>query len=287
MIILTWLPFALAAPALWAASNLIDTRLLEEDALTPLALLVLTGSFMGLPALTLILIEGLTWPGWQVVLSAAGAGLLGLLAYLPYFYALRRAAAPAVLVMWNLTPVFIVIGAAAFLDETLSLRQYLAIPLLTVSSVLGALVVHGRAKLSPAFPLMLGASLLLAGASILEKATFEATTFGIGIAWISLFSFSTAAIVVAAHSGVRVALRRQVRMRIAGAVATNHILDVGAFMALSAATSLGPVSLVHAVGSLQPLFLLLFQFRVPRQSRSVAVVAAVGLAAIGLALAEH
>ena len=283
---LDWLPFALAAPALWAASNLIDASLLEENTLTPLALLVLTGAFMGLPALVVALSSGLAWPGWSVVLLAAGAGAFGILAYLPYFYALQRATPAAVLLMWNLTPVFVVLGAGLFLGEALLPRQYLALPLLLVSSAVGAYLLHGRPRLSPALPWMVVASLLLATASVLEKATFEIAEFSVGLAWISLCSFSVAVFTAGLSGDVRNTLKRRLDRGIAGAVVTNHLLDVGAFCALSAATSLGPVSLVHATGGLQPIFVLLLQARSGPRLRPIMVVAAVGLAAIGLALAE-
>ncbi len=292
---MSWQFLAISAPALWALSNLIDSRLLEERVTEPMTLVVVTGVFGGLPGIFVLATGNLAWPGLPVVVLATLTGVVALLAYLPYFRALDLAPTAAVLLMWNVAPVLIVVLARVFLHEELRIREYVAIALLLASATAGgAQSSGGRRSWSPALPWMLLASLLVATVSVAEKRLFELTSFSTGLGWMSLATFSTAIVLGVLMSPTRQALSSGISRTLAAVLVANECLDVSAATALSRATSLGPVSLVHAVGGLQPLFVLVFgatvHFLRPRRyppmttAEYVRSVAAVAFAAIGLGL---
>lgn len=276
---LAWLLFALTAPLLWGISNLIDQHLLREDLFDAPGLLALTGLFAIIPGAVAVTIHGLTWPGATIAILAIVAGALGCLVYLPYFYALERGSAVQVVLLWNLAPVFVVLIAWALLRERLAGAEYVAVALLILSASIASGT--GRGCWRHTVPLMLAATLLLAISSVMEKAVFEQTAFPTGLTWISI-----GAVLV----GIPFAVRRRrmlarVKPRSIGVVAGNQLLDVGAAAALSYAVSQGPVSLVKAVGGLQPVFVLLFATALGIRSASFArSIVAVSLAVVALGL---
>ncbi len=252
-----WVLFALTAPALWAASNLIDVDLLKRRIRHPVTLVAVTGLFAGIPAVLIALSGAFGWPGARALVLALFAGVLGVLVYYPYFRALAIAPPDDVILMWNLAPVLIALLARAFLGERLEPPQYVAIGLLVLGSLLAAR--HGRhdSALSPALPWMLLASVMLAVAAVLEKAVFLTVSFPVGLGWISIAGCATAVATIATSRQTRCDLREARRWRTARLLlAGNELLDVTASTSLSLATALGPVSLVHAVGGLQPVFIL-------------------------------
>jgi drug/metabolite transporter (DMT)-like permease len=256
-----WFAFALAAPVFWAVSNLLDARLLNRHKLSPLALMVVTGLFNGIPLAVIAATSGLEWPGSSTALLAGAAGALGLFVYLPYFHALELAPPSDVLMFWNLAPVFVALSSWLILGEVLGLREYLGIGLLLGSALMLEAPV-ARKHWQAAQRWMLLASLLLAMAAVLEKDTFLHSTMTVGIEWISISSFATACLtglVLFSRKPAGWILPRQVQETgTMVMLVLNQLLDVGAVLCVEVATSLGSVSLVHAIGGLQPVFALVF-----------------------------
>jgi drug/metabolite transporter (DMT)-like permease len=275
---LLWLLFALAAPALWAVSNLIDQRLLKEEFADPLGLLVLTGLFSLVPLFVVASLGGLAWPGTASAAMALVAGSLGLLVYFPYFLALRDAPTTEVVMLWNFAPVFIVVAAWCFLGERLGPTEYVAIALLVLSTSIATGT--SRLRWRRTVPLMMMASVLLAMESVLAKAVFERVSFQNGLAWISLGAVLTALVLLLLARPHRWPRDRGVLWL----VSANQLLDVGAAAALSFAISKGPVSVVKAVGGLQPVFVLLIGARLGGRAAYVRAFVAALLAILGLAL---
>lgn len=282
-----WALPALLAPLLWAASNLIDERLVNETPLDAWALVLITGLFASIPTLT-FLVGWWSWPGAPTAGLAFLTGAVGVLVYFPYLRALSHEAASSVLLMWNLTPVLILVLARVGVAERLLPAQYVAIMLLVTSSLVAAYRRDTDARWSGALPWMAVASVLLASASVLEKAVFQRMDFAHGLPWISVGALMTTVAVGFTARRSRRLLQNALHGRLGAVLIANEGLDLGAAWSLGLATSLGPVSLVHAVGGVQPLFVLLLD-RLTRQ-RGVArgeglrTALAAGLAVAGLAL---
>jgi drug/metabolite transporter (DMT)-like permease len=279
-----WVVPAILAPILWAVSNLVDEHLVLDTELDATALVLVTGLFTSLPAL--LLVRG-NWPGTPTALLAMSAGALGVAVYFPYFRALAHESASMVVLMWNLSPVLMHVLAMVTIRETLSTSESVAIGLLVGSASVAGYRRRG-ASWSRAIPWMVVASILLAGSSVLEKAVYERLPFAEGLAWISLGTLlatvATAALAARSRRRVVAALRSPLGRVLLG----NEALDLGAICSMGLATSLGAVSLVHAVGGLQPLFVALARpitrTSARRPSELARTLLASGLAVVGLAL---
>lgn len=254
-----WFPFAIVSPVFWAASNLIDEDLVRHDVRDPVILTAITGLFSGIAVIVLALLGAFVWPGWNVFVLAVATGAIGLLVYIPYLHALVLASSASVILMWNLTPVIIATAAWAVLGERLLSREYVAIGLLVSSSLLAA---HQRGPdgrhWSRAAPWMVLASFMYAGEAVLGKAVYERVPFAVGLAWISATSFLLAVGLLVVRARSLPVFVRAFRGRTGLVVVANEGIDLAAVVARDRAVSLGPVSLVNAIGGLQPIFVVAF-----------------------------
>lgn len=87
-----WLIPALLAPALWAASNLIDERLINRDVKHIIPLITFGSVFALLPLAVVLGLGRMGWPGVETAVLGLVAGALGLLVLIPYFRALNTIA---------------------------------------------------------------------------------------------------------------------------------------------------------------------------------------------------
>lgn len=253
-----WLPFALAAPALWALSNLVDGQLVREHCLDALTLAGLAAVFSGLPALFLLATANVpSLPDAGTITLAIAAAVAGLLVYLPYYAALNHSSTTAVVVLWNLSPAFVAVGAAAFFREDLSLPEYGAIASLIASSVLATSSGARKPAGTRALLFMTIASILLAVETLALEAVYSNTSFEQGLFLVSSASLALGVTLILAH--------RPARRTLASAaprkwliLTANQGLDAAAVVSLGRAVSLGSASMVKAVGGLQPLFVLAF-----------------------------
>lgn len=288
-----WLPLSFIAPLIWGLSNLIDGHLIRTRVRDPLTLLAFTGMASGIPALFALAHGDLLWPGERIALTAALAGILSLLSYYPYYRALETAHPASAVLMWNLAPALIAVVAFVFLGERLAFVGYLAIVSLVgsalLASVSGRVCVSGSRR-APAW--MALASVLVVAEAVVQKQLFTYLPFAPGFALQSITSCLAGLAILAVLPRVRLRILNSSRGTLF-LVFLNEAGNLGAVVIASLAVSLGPVSLVKAVGGLQPLFVLVLARAAarrgvsdrdaerPRFGRSIL---ATGLAILGLVL---
>ena len=291
---MTWFAFALIAPMLWGLSNLIDVDLERRQVRDPLAITLIAGLTSTIPLIVIAASGQFVWVGWLTALLAIARGIIGLLVYVPYLRALDYASPATVVLMWNVAPVFVVVMAWATLGERLAPLDYLAMVFLIVGSVFiayrpGA----GTRSWNRACSLVLLASIMSAIEVTLEKAVFDRVSFAAGFWWISASTFGTAIGVLIVHPRSRRifldALRRRTPLLVG-----NELLDLAAVTARARATSMGSVSLVNAIGGLQPLAIVFFTavgsalhirgVRMPRRAELFRIAIATACAVVGLSL---
>ena len=172
--------------------------------------------------------------------------------------------------------------------ERLSLSGYLAIALLVASSLAAAYRRTAKSTWSGALPWMVFASILLAVSSVMEKAVYQRLPFRLGLAWISIGALLATLTIALVASRARADLVESLRRRLGLVLIANQGLDLLAVCLLGLATSLGPVSLVHAVEGIQPMFVVVvYSFLGQRPGSRAELIRcsfAAGLAVIGLGL---
>lgn len=291
-----WLAPACAAPALWAASNVLDSRLASSWLPTALTATCVVAAFNAM------VLAG-TWSALgDVSISgtalAAASTAAGLLAYFLYFVALRRAATADVVMMWHLAPAMTATLAFLTLGERLEPIHVAGVAVLAASGLVASADRSRRrtGRWSAGY-VMAGACFAVAVENVATKGATNVMSVSATLAVQGVCSVVAAACFFARRS-VRQQLRAVVRsIHGAGLVSVTQALDAGAQVLSVVALGAGPAGLVSAVGGLQPVIVLLLEaasrrFRGvrsairPRDVRRTSF--AIALAALGLAaVASH
>lgn len=285
---MVWLLAAIAAPVVWAFTNVLDQNLVNQRSKDPLFLVGVTGIFAGIPSIIAMA------SGQFVVLSADNLalatiiGVIGLSAYAPYYLALRHDDAADVILFWNLTPAFVAILAFFIAHERLSLVQSIAVSLIVIGSFVAESTPNRKGSSRRAYTLMLGASLLVAFEVALGKLLYDRVGFISGFSWVSFTMLLCATALLFSRWRVR---HRKNSWKDIGTYIVSELCDTGAGSLKALAVSLGPASIVQALEGIQSLFVVVFESfgfvgrRIHRTTQQkIRIVVASVLAMVGLFL---
>jgi drug/metabolite transporter (DMT)-like permease len=252
-----WAVLAVFAALIWAIVNIVDKFIVTKWFRNPLIPVLFFGLFGFFATLTIFFVLGFSYLSPINIILALLAGVFHTVTYLFYFMALKLEEVSRVVPLFYLSPIFVLILATLFLGEHLTLINYMGFFFL----VIGAIIISTKSlsiKLEKAFWYMILADICLALSAVLTKYLLNMTDYwtvfaygGIG----NLFILVPLAYFVAPD------LMSALKKHGAKAVVTtslNEMLNLVAVLASIIATSIGFVTLVNALASVQPFFLLVF-----------------------------
>jgi len=255
---LTWVFFALLSGLLSACVNILDKYVLDKYAKNPIVPILLLGIFNLLPCGVILAVRGIPQlsPHNTLLIVAGGVAIF----YMAYFY--FKAAAleeiSRIVPLLFLSPMFTAGLAFVFLGETFTYIKYLGV----AAVILGALLVSSRfplqVRVSRPLWLMLLSALSISFHYVLVKyllghadywSVFALTRLVMSAATIPLFfrHFTDLKSTLKVHG-----------WSVLGVMALDQYIALGAILLLFVAASGGPISLVMALASIQPFFVLLF-----------------------------
>jgi drug/metabolite transporter (DMT)-like permease len=259
---LVWLLLALLSSAIYGIVAVTDKRLLDRYIPSLSSYYLWIGMAVFIYGIVFLLAGGI--PEHAPASHLLIAGLSGLFwggAMVMMFWGFKLQEVSRASAVVFTFPVFVALMATAFLDESLAPVQWAAI----VAVVAGAILISltgsagkGRAQLTRAFPILLGASLFTALAHVTGKYALEELSVTLVS---SLGFFGTAAVLAFFWSPKTFAhLRQAMRSREALVLllVTEALLIPVALLLMMTATKLGPVSLVATITGTRPIFILLY-----------------------------
>ena len=168
---MSWLFFAIVAPALYASSNFIDKFLIEKHIKKPVVLTIL-GGFVALP-FSLVILTLQDFPTYRLdqTLLIILAGIFMELALLPYYKAISLDDVSRVIPAFQLIPVFVLIMSFSLLGERLNTSQFLGFWLVVVGAYIISINKFGKRmfNLRRSFGWIILASVLWAIPSVIFK----------------------------------------------------------------------------------------------------------------------
>lgn len=263
-----WANIALLSTAIIGLVNIIDSHLISRR-MPSLAAFLLPASLV---ILVVSLVASSLFPlptglDAQTLLIAVLSGVLRTLSLGILLFTFRMEEVSRVIPVYSTFPVFVAIMAVPLLGETVGLLQWLAI----IVVVAGAVIVSANRssgsstrRLGRVFVLLLISSLLMAGANIASKYVLDSISSW-NMYWITGLSIAVGFMLVSLRPRVvreLVGLRR--RGAVLGLLALNELLVVAGVLLLFVAMQNGPVSLVSAIFSSRPIFVLIFAFVISR-----------------------
>ena len=259
-----WVMLALIVPFMLAAVNVIDKLVVERHIPTTLLYPFYIGIIEVVVAsvlLTTLLLTGLEDVDFSVIGGAMAMGSLRGLGLVTMVSALRLEQVSRVIALWFINPIMVVGMAVIFLSESIS---GLAIGAIAMASV-GAGVVSwtggesSRGFMQPrVITLALASALAWATANILTKQFIDGDSF-----WQLFFGsragFGAVMLFLVFSSDVRRGASTGWRSRpLLGLFLLAEVIVTVSLILYYSAIDLGPVSLVSAIGAIQPLTVLIY-----------------------------
>jgi drug/metabolite transporter (DMT)-like permease len=261
-----WFLVALAGHLANGAAFVIDKSLLQKTFKRPATYVGLIGS------LSIVVVAlfpfGVTMPTFTGMIWMACSGIAFSISLWLFFFALSKGEASRVVpVVGSLIPLFTLAGTAAFLNERLSLTQFVGFAFLLVATII--LSGGGKAPLSSTtIRMAVCAAMLFAAASVFGKLAYDAFGFLTTFTWSRLWGVAAALAILATdrvavaevHAALGFSERTTSRKQPASAFALvlfGQALGSMGFVGIQYATALGSAAIVNALQAVQYAFLVI------------------------------
>lgn len=269
-----WFAYALLATFLMTCINFGDKFVVESQVPNPLALLIFLAWFNLIIGIILWIIVGFSTIPLSRGLLLIGAGTAPAFGGFFYFQAVSKTETTRIVILSQLLPLFTLIISVLFLQETITNIQFVGFTLIMIAAI-AVTVQRSKSKgdinvpLGPLWDvlgLMLMTNLIYASALVLTDSLVESlvtdihsltvvtayTSFGYWIGGMTLFVL----VPPVRHSFTRLLSSTGLKA-IASLSGVESIFVIRQFVVFTALT-LGPVSLVSVIGSLNVFFAIIF-----------------------------
>ena len=251
-----WVIFSLSAAFCRATISIIDKYVLTKWIKNPLIPVMMIGIIGLFGSFVVYFFRGFApLSNFNVFLSLA-AGFLYILTAVFYFKALKEEEASRIVPLSSLSPLFILIFAGIFLGEVFTPIKYLGIILL----IAGAILISSRNLLkitfSRAFGWMLLAVITASVVAVLTKYILNFTDYWTVFAWTRAGTAIGVIPIIFFYFPELKSVTKQYGKKVIIVMSANEVLNLFAVLFITIAMSIGYVTLVRALSSVSPLFVL-------------------------------
>ncbi len=261
----SWLALSLLSALFYGLTNAIDKQIVGKHLKDYKACIFIAVCFDIFYAFLIALFMGFSFSTSVYSVAAIISGALGTLGGIIWYYSLRKENVSVVTAIGASGPLYTFLLAVLFLGESLALSQVIGIVMLVAGSMVVSIKswqikIPGRMRLLPAFLM----AFIWGASSIFTKYSLGGLSF-----WQSIITRQIGNFMVVLPIGLL--LIRQKRLG-AGVLNGRNLSFFGASEAavlvglvlFVLAASLGPISLISAVGSITPLLTLFWIFLLGR-----------------------
>jgi len=254
---MSWVLFSILSAAVWAIVNTVDKYVLTKLVRKPVTPLIILGIIGLISSFFVYLFHGFSYLSYFNIALAFFAGILYVIGVLFYFKAVKIEEISRVIPLLYLSPLFVSILAAAFLREIFTPIKYLGIFLLVTGAVSISSKNFIKFGFGKAFWFMVVASLTLSLNSVITKYLLNFVDFWTIFSYIRIGAFfALIPIFFFSFKDLKLAVRENGKKTII-VMSLNEILALFAVILITIAMTKGYVTLVNALSSVQPFFVLL------------------------------
>jgi transporter family protein len=254
---MSWILFAILASLLWSACNIIDkyvyTKLLKNPMIS-IIFMGIIGIFIGAG---IYFMRGFSELSYFNILIAMVSSGIYLFAVLLYFKAVKIEDISTIVPLYYITPLFTLILATILLGEIFTPLKYLGIFLLVAGAMFISAKGSFRPSLGKAFWLIMASSVLISVNSVITKYLLGFSDFWTIYAYmrIGIFLWLIPSYFIN-FKDISHAIKKH-RAKAVSWVSISEFLNLVAIFLSTIAASIGYVTLVGALTSIQPFFVLL------------------------------
>ncbi|MBI2552640.1 DMT family transporter [Candidatus Uhrbacteria bacterium] len=256
---MTWVLLAIGSAALYGAANVLDNFFANRVFRNPLVIHFYSAaaSIIFLPIIFIWQRPAL--PPADLIPALLIVGFVDLLVLYPYYRALQNDDTSVVSSLFSLGKVFIPVLAYLAVKEVLSPMQYFGFLMVVFASAAVTMQKGKILRFRKSLWYMALSAFMLAIEATTYKYVFERVDWVTGFTWSLISALGVIFITVGIISPFRKLGFSLARFRgVAHLFVIEELITFGAFVAVTYAISIAPVSLVHGVGSVQPFFILLY-----------------------------
>ena len=254
---MSWILFSILAAVCWSVVNVVDKYILTKWVKEPIVPVMILG-FVGLMSSFIIFfINGFVQLSYYHILLAIIGGVFYMFMNILYFKAVKIEEISRVIPLFYLTPLFVLVLATIFLKEIFTPIKYMGIILLVIGAILISMKKF-QISFGKAFWFMIIASFSLSIYSVLIKYLLNFADFWTIFAYLRIGVFI--ALIPFLYSNFRhlISTVRENGIKVVFIIGFNESLNLFAVLLFTLASSIGFVTLVNAIASVQPFFVLLF-----------------------------
>jgi transporter family protein len=251
-----WIFLSISAAFLWSVSNIIDKYVLSRLISNPMIPVVISGFVALAIGLSLMAFNGFGDMDLSHALLALAGGGVYIFVLLLYFKAIKIGDITSLVPLFYLVPLFIAVIAWSLLGERLSSTEYGGIFLLVAGAFMISWDNNNPFKFGKAFWLMIFSTFLLAINQTITKYLFNFHDFWTVFSFISVGCFLPV-IPLFLKNFFDLKLLILKNKKAVGFILASESLYRSASALITFAVAIGSVTLVNAISSIQPFFVLL------------------------------
>lgn len=252
-----WVIFSILAALCWAVVNTVDKYILTKWIRTPLVPVIIVG-IIGLAAsIVVYFVHGFAPLSSFNVFLALIAGIFYIIMTVFYFKALKIGEVSRIIPLFYLSPLFILIFAGIFLGEIFTPLKYGGIFLLIMGAILISSENPLKIRPTKAFWWMLLATISGAIDALLTKHLLNFADYWTIFAWIRIGTIIGMIPIGYLYLPELINTVKEHGKKVLAVISANEALNILAVLLITIATSIGYVTLVNALSSIQPFFVLL------------------------------
>lgn len=259
-----WIIFTLLAYFTWSITSIIDKFIVSKKHVEDPIIYSIVNGVSGLLVLILVPIYGFKIPPLNILLIALLTGIFYILLVIPFYKACQYEEISRIQILWQMMPIFALILATIFLNEILSLNDYIGFVLLIIGGIIVSLKkIKGIFKLNIAFYLILFATFIAAIHAVLSKYIFTNADLvsGFVLTRMGAFLMSMTFFISNKYRKISLEIFSKMSNKIKTVIGIKAIIDLAALLIFSYALITGPVSLISVIGNaIKPIFVLILAF---------------------------
>ncbi|MDI6602953.1 MAG: EamA family transporter [Patescibacteria group bacterium] len=253
-----WITFSILAAFIWAVVNIVDKYILTRWVRNPLIPVMILVTIGLMASIIVYFTYGFSYLSYFNIFLALIAGIFYLLMAIFYFKAVKIEEISRVSPLFYLSPLFILIFATIFLGEIFTLLKYLGIFLLMAGAILISSRDISKISLGRAFWWMILSTIAFALNQILTKYLLNSTDYWTIFAWTRIGAGIGLIPIAYIYFPELIETARKQGKRVIVIILANETFNLLGVLSITIAVSIGYVTLVNALSSIQPFFVLLF-----------------------------
>ncbi len=255
---MSWVILSILAALCFAVVNIVDKYVLTNWIKKPIAAVITYGLISLAASLLIYIFHGFAELSYFNIFLALIAGILAMLMAIFYFKAVKIEEISRVMPLFLLSPLFIMVFALIFLGEALRLVEYLGVFMI----VLGAILISSRnpfkISLGKSFWFMILSVLSISAHNILLKYLLGFADFWTIFAYIKIGMIFPLVPVLYFGLPTLISVAKKHGKKVIIILGANELLTLAASLLITVALTIGYVTLVKALSSVQLFFVLLF-----------------------------